>query len=193
MTNLRERLIQAGFAVNLEPGTYNLIYTADNAVENGLWPSQFEPELEEEGRIALPNGEIIDLPSYNRYSELLDSAQLQGYSHGFHHGVALRTDEELGEQDLDFLQRHGLIGGRIELDSAALLVSPQALAEATHYYQSPLSEEARELTEAYRNGEFSLRELGIDAEETSYALVLRDRVLDAYDAPGEILQLGELV
>lgn len=191
MTNLRERLIQAGFAVELEPGTYNLIFTADNAVEDALWPSQFEPELEEEGRIALPDGEVIELSSYNHYSELLDSAQLHGYSHGFHHGVALRRDEEIGEEDLAFLRRHWLIVSRFELDSPGLLVGAAPLAEAAHYGSS--TEVSRELVEAYRNGEFSLRELGIEAEETSYALVLADRVLDVYDAPGEILQLGEFV
>ena len=192
MTNLRERLIQAGFAVTLEPGAYNLIHTADNAVESGLWPRPSLPmEDYGEGFVQLPSRIWISAETLDYYTELMDDAQVSGHSSGFYHGVSLRTDEELGEEDLNFLSANGLIRARIELPDQGLLVGALALADATYYQVA--TERNRELVEAYRNGEFSLRELGIDAEETSYALVLPDRVLDVYDAPGEILQLGELV
>jgi len=189
MTNLRERLIQAGFAVTLEPGIYNLIYTADNYSEAGLWPLSMEEYGE--GFVQLPSCIWVSAETLDHYTELMNNAQVSGYSHGFYHGVSLRTDDELGEDDLTFLSTNGLIPARIELTNQGLLVGALALADATLY--SDPSEQSRELIESYRNNEFSLRELGIDADKVSYAIVLPDRVIDAYDAPGEILQLGELV
>jgi len=190
MNDLRERLIQAGFAIELEPAVYNLIYTTDNYFEDGLWPDPPLPgdESAGEGFVQLPSKLWISAATHSYYTDLMDRAQLSGYSNGFFHGVSLRTDEELGAEDLEFLTANGLIRTRIELLDSGLLLGALALADA-RFADSP-DEESRRLVESYRKGEFDLGEFGIDAEEVSYAIILPDRILDAYDAPGEILQLG---
>jgi len=179
MTNLRERLIQAGFAVTLEPGTYNLINSLDNYTDDGVWP--WDPTTNVAGLVELPDGSEIPVADYDRITEILSNPQIFGTNNGFTHGVSLRTDEEIGE-DLETLRELGIIRARLDLPSGGLLVGSAALADAAYYSGANRSEIAQD----YRDGKFSLREFGFSGEDTFYAVVTPDRgPIDVYEHPGD--------
>jgi len=179
MTNLRERLIQAGFAVELEPGSYNLINSMDNYLDDGVW--ELDLKANAEGFVTLPGGARMQFDSYNIITGLLCETQVSGTNNGFTHGASLLTDEEIGE-DLETLRELGIIRARLDLPSGGLLVGSAALADAAYYSGVDRSEIAQD----YRDGKFSLREFGFSGEDTFYAVVTPDRApIDVYEYPGD--------
>lgn len=177
---LANRLISAGFAVELLPGSYNLILSIDNLLENENWVTDLEPNTE--GFVELPNGSVVEYDLYTRITDRISVSQISGTNNGFTHGVSLLSDNELAD-DLDFFRTHNLIHARIDLADGGLLIGSAALADAAYYESSP-----RQIAADYRDDKFTLDVFGFDAEETSYVVVTpNDGPIDVYDAPGQIV------
>jgi len=175
---LANRLIEAGFALELQPGTYNLIYSLDNYAEDGVWDATIEADG---WLVELPDGSTISAAIYARINELLSAPQISGHSNGFHHGVSLLTDAELGA-DLDLLRDRGLIRARLDFTAGGLLIGSAALADALR--DGRFADVA--VVRDYRDDLFSLSTFGFDAEVTSYAVVTpQGEVIDVYDTPGQ--------
>jgi len=180
---LANRLIEAGFAIEIQPGTYNLIYSIDSYFEDGIWEADLEADAA--GSVELPDGSTVSAELYARLTEFLSTPQISGLSNGFRSGVSLLTDAELGD-DLDFLRDRGLIPARLDFAAGGLLIGSVALADAAYYDDGRFADVA--VVRDYRDGLFSLSTFGFDAEETSYAVVTpTGEVIDVYDAPGEIV------
>ena len=178
---LANRLIDAGFAVELQPGAYNLILSIDNYFEDEIWDADLTAD--EAGLVELPDGSTVPVADYDRITEILSNLQISGISHGFRHGVSLRTDAELGD-DLHSLRDRGLIRARLNFPEGGLLIGSAALADATH------DENYADVAVVcdYREDRFSLLIFGFDAEDTFYAVVTPNAgPIDVYDAPGEIV------
>lgn len=176
---LANRLIDAGFAVELQPGTYNLILSLDNYFEDDTWDADLTAD--DAGLVELPDGSTLPVANYDRITSLLATPQISGISHGFRHGVSLRTDAELGA-DLDLLRDHDLIRARLDFTEGGLLIGSAALADAIYDDRFADVDVVRD----YREDRFSLSTFGFDAEDTFYAVVTPDAgPVDVYDAPGQ--------
>lgn len=178
---LADRLIEAGFAIELQPGTYNLIYSLDNYLEDGIWDADLEADAA--GSVELPGGSTISAEVYTRITEFPSTPQISGGSNGFRSGVSLLTDAGLGN-DLDFLRDRGLITARLDFSAGGLLIGAAALADAAYYDDGHFADVS--VVRDYRDGLFSLSTFGFDGEETSYAVVTpQGDAIDVYDTPGQ--------
>ena len=178
---LAHRLINSGFALELQPGVYNLIYSLDNYREDETWDSDLTADGA--GLVELPHGSTVPITDYDRITALLETPQISAVSHGFRHGVSLRTDAELGA-DLDLLRAYNLIRTRLDFPEGGLLIGSAALADAL--YDPNFADD--EVIRDYREGRISLSTFGFNAEDTFYAVVTPDAgSIDVYDAPGEVV------
>lgn len=122
------RALTSDHARRLAPGKGYVIYTSDNAFEKGDWPVGGFEESEGADSYMLPSGGKILKSEYGRLNSIMDSTDFDGYHHGFHYGISVRTTDELSKSDFERLKELGA-AYEIDVPKGAILIDTLKLSD----------------------------------------------------------------